>query len=92
MANMPDETVLARMMTALDFEFERALHYHDEGYESHNDYGLPPQITRSVCIYSMFSADAFFNPADYTVPSTSSHLSPQDVPEVCHSKKGSAST
>ena len=31
-ANMPDEIVLARMMTALDMEFERALHYHDEGY------------------------------------------------------------
>ena len=27
--NMPDEIVLARIMTALDLEFKRALHYHD---------------------------------------------------------------
>ena len=40
MTNMLDKTVLARIMTALDLEFKRALHYHDEGYESNNDYGL----------------------------------------------------
>ena len=28
MNNMPDEIVLAKIMTALDLEFERALHYH----------------------------------------------------------------
>ena len=44
---MPDKTVLARMMTGLDSEFEKAMHYHDEGYESDNDYGLPPQVMRS---------------------------------------------
>ena len=37
MANMPDEIVLARMMTGLDLEFERALYYHDEGYKSDNN-------------------------------------------------------
>ena len=36
--HMSDEIVLTRMMTALDLEFEKAMHYHDEGYESHNDY------------------------------------------------------
>ena len=36
MANMSDEIILARMMTALDFAFERALHYHDERYDSNN--------------------------------------------------------
>ena len=31
MANTSDEIVLARMMTTLDLEYERVLHYHDEG-------------------------------------------------------------
>ena len=62
-----DATVLARMLTAINLEFERALHYHDEGYKNNNDYGHPPCITRPVCISSMFSAEASFNPADYTV-------------------------
>ena len=42
MTYMPDEIILERMMTAIDLEFKRALHYHDEGYKSNNDYGLPP--------------------------------------------------
>ena len=66
MANMPYEIILARMMTALDLEFKRALHYHNKGYESENDYGLPSHIMRAVCIYSMLSAEASFNMADYT--------------------------
>ena len=41
MTYMPDKIVLARMMTALDLEFEKAMHYHNEGYQSDNDYGLP---------------------------------------------------
>ena len=60
---MPDD--LARMMTALDLEFEKALHYHDKGYESDNDYGLPAQIMRPVHIYSVSNTKASFNPADY---------------------------
>ena len=53
MTHMPDEIVLARIMTALDLEFEKALHYHDEGYESDKDYGLPAWVTRSVSVYSV---------------------------------------
>ena len=35
---MPDEIVLARMITDLDLEFEKkAMHYHGDGYESDND-------------------------------------------------------
>ena len=41
MTNSPDEIVLARIMTALDLEFESVLHYHDKGYKSDNDSGLP---------------------------------------------------
>ena len=41
MTYMMDEISLARMMSALASEFKRALQYHDEGYESNNDYGLP---------------------------------------------------
>ena len=77
MAYMPDEIVLARMITALDLEFELALHYHNEGYESDNDYGIPPRITRLVCVYSI-------NLTDYTTakcqlsPFTLRH--PRDLP------------
>ena len=61
---MPDEIVLARIMTVLDLEFERALHYHDEGYESDNEYGLPTQVIRPVCVYSVSTTEASFNPTD----------------------------
>ena len=64
---MPDEIVLARMITVLDIEFKKAMHYHYEGYESDNDYGLPPQIMRPVCIYSVFTTEASFNLAEYKV-------------------------
>ena len=66
MTYMVDEIILARMMTALDLEFERALHYHDGGYESDTDYGLPAHITRPICIYSVFATEASFDPADFT--------------------------
>ena len=62
---MPDEIVLARMMTALDLEFKKALHSHDEGYESDNDYGLPVQVMRHVHIYSVSTTTVSFNPAAY---------------------------
>ena len=61
---MADKIVLARMMTALDLEFEKAMHYHDEGYESDNDYGLLPQVLMPVHIYSVFTTETF-NLADY---------------------------
>ena len=48
MTYMPDEIVLARMMTTLDLEFEKAIHYHNEGYESDNDYGVLAQVMRPV--------------------------------------------
>ena len=76
MANMPDENVLAKFMTALDLEFERALHYHDEGYYSDNDYGLPGPFMRHVCIYLVPTTKASLDPVDYkgaqgsTSPST----------------------
>ena len=60
---MLDKIILARMMTALDLEFTRALHYHDEGYD--NDYGLPPQITSPICVYSIFTTEASFDPGDF---------------------------
>ena len=61
---MPDEIVLSRMMTALDLEFEKAMHY-NEGYERNNDYGLPGQVMRPVHISSVPTFGASFNPADY---------------------------
>ena len=63
--NMPDEIVLARIMTALDLEFERALHYHDEGYDSDNDYGLPDRFMRPVCNYLVSVTEASLNPTGY---------------------------
>ena len=65
MTHMPDEIILARTMTALDLEFEKALHYHDEGYESDNDYGLPTQVMRPVHVYSVSTTEASFNPTNY---------------------------
>ena len=54
------------MMTALDVEFKRALHYHDGGHESDNDYELPPWMTGPICVYSVFTTEASFNPTDFT--------------------------
>ena len=65
MSQMPDEIVLARMMTALDLEFGKALHNHDEGYETDNDYGLPALTMRPVHIYLVSTTEASFNPTDY---------------------------
>ena len=63
--NMPDEIVLASIMTVLDLEFERALHYHNEGYGSDSDYGLPGPVMRPVCIYLVSTTEASFNHTDY---------------------------
>ena len=51
MANMPDEIVFARIMTALDLDLERAVDYHDSEYDSGSDYGLPTPVMRPVHIY-----------------------------------------
>ena len=40
MIYMPDEIILLRMMTDLNLEFKKTTHYHDEGHESNNGYGL----------------------------------------------------
>ena len=65
MTNMLHEIILARIMTDLDLEFKRALHYHNEGYESDNDYWLPTQVMRPVYVYSISTTEASLNPADY---------------------------
>ena len=65
MTYMPHEIVLSRMMTGLDSEFEKAMHYHDEGYESDNDYGLPAHVIRPVHIYSVYTTEASFKVAYY---------------------------
>ena len=67
MINMPDEMVLARMMTGLDLEFEKAMHYHDEGYKGDNDCGLPSQVMGPVHIYSIITIEASFDLAQYAV-------------------------
>ena len=64
MTNMPDEIVWARIMTALDLEFEKALYYHAEGYDNDNDYGLPGQVMRSIHAYLVSTTEASFNPMD----------------------------
>ena len=65
MTHIPDEIVLARIMTALGFKFEKALHYHDEGYKNGNDYGLPTQVIRPVHVYSVLTIETSFNLTDY---------------------------
>ena len=64
MTNMPDEIVLARIMTALDLEFARALYYHNGGYDSDNDYGLPGSVMRPVYVYLVSPTEDSFNPTD----------------------------
>ena len=89
---MMDEIVLARMMTALDLKFKKAMHYHDEGYNSDNDNGLPPQVMRSVHIYSVLPLRPplpWLNTREHNALSPLSH---PDDPEACHSLQGSAGT
>ena len=58
MTNMPYEIVLTRIVTALDLEFEWALHYHNNRYDSDIDYGLPGPFRRPVCIYLVSTTEA----------------------------------
>ena len=92
MTCMLDEIVLARMMTAIDLEFKKAMHYHDEGYESDNNYGLPSQVMRPVHIYLVYMTKASFIQLNTRKHSTLSPPSCSDDPEACPSVKGSAST
>ena len=62
---MPDEIALARIMTALYLEFEKAPHYHDERYESDKGYRVQAQAMRPMCFYSVLTTEASFNPTDY---------------------------
>ena len=62
---IPDEIILISIMAALDVEFKWALHYHDEEYETDNDYGLPDPVMRPVHIYLVSTTEASFNPVDY---------------------------
>ena len=61
--HIPDEIVLARIMTALDLEYRKALHYHYDRYESDNDYGLPTWVMRPIYVYSVFTTEAFYKGA-----------------------------
>ena len=79
------------MMTTLDLEFKRALHYHDEGYKSDNDYGHPPQITRPINMYSIFTTESSFDHSNFTTAQCPISPFTPNVLEACHSEKGSAS-
>ena len=75
---MQDEIILARMMTALDLEFEKAMHYHDEGYGSDKGYGSLSLVMRPVYIYSAFATEASFNMPEYKLtPCTISPFMPR---------------
>ena len=91
MTYMPDEIVFTRLMTALDLGFKKDMHYHNEGYESNNNYEPPPQVMRLVHIYSVFTTEAYFNPADYKKTQHTISLFMPRWLETCCSVKGSAS-
>ena len=74
MSFMPDEIISSRMIAALDLEFEKTLHYHDERYECNNHYGLLPQVMRHIRVYSAFITKASFDPANFTT--TQCQISP----------------
>ena len=54
MTNMPDEIVFVKIMTVFDEDFERALHYHDEGYDRDNDCDLPGPFMRPVHVFTWY--------------------------------------
>ena len=90
MTNMPDEIVLARIMTALDLKFERAIHYLDEGYDSDNDSDLPGPFMRPVCAYLVSMTEASLNHMDYKGAQVPPLHSPQGDPGTnCLSTKQS---
>ena len=62
---MPEEIILVRMMTALDLVSEKAMYYHNEGYESNNNHEVPPQVTRPIHIYSVSTTEASFDLAEF---------------------------
>ena len=80
MIYMPDEITLVRLLTALDLELEKAMHYHDEGHDRDNNYGLPGQVMRPIHIYSVFTTEASFDLNEFTttqcqiLPFTLRHL------------------
>ena len=88
MAYMPDEIILARMMTALDLEFKTASHNHDEGYASEKGYGLQPWITRPIPVYSIFTIEN--SQMTSPQPSAGSHPSLPDVLEAFHSEESAS--
>ena len=68
--------LLVQFTWALEMEFERALQFHDEGYESSNDYDLPKLLIRSTHIYLVSSAvETSFNSTDYQESTTATSLS-----------------
>ena len=66
--------LLACFSLALEIEFERALQFHNEGYESGDNYDLPKPLISSTHIYSVSSADeTSFNSVGYqksTIPTS----------------------
>ena len=67
MIYMPDEIIIVRIMTVLDMEFEKAMHCHDERYESDNDHGLPPWVMRPNQVYSVFRNETSFDLANFAI-------------------------
>ena len=84
---MHDE-FLARIMTALDLEFKRVLHYYDVGYDSDNYCRLPCPFMRPVFIYLVSITKVSLKLTDYkgaqgpTSPSTPS-VKVENVKGVC---------
>ena len=50
MTTRANEHLLAQFMLALEIEFERALNFHNDGYKSGDNYGLPKPLIISTCI------------------------------------------
>ena len=90
MTHVPDEIVLARMMTALDFEFNKAIDYHDGVYQNDKYYRQLPQVMRSVHIHSVFTTEASFNLADYKETQQTISPSCPDGIKTCCSVRESA--
>ena len=71
MTTRVNEHLLAQFTFALEIKFDRALQFHDEDYESSDDYDLPKPLIRWTHIYLVSpSSDTIFNPIDYQVSTT----------------------
>ena len=78
MTTRASKHLLAQFTLALEIEFERSLHFYDEGYETGDDCGLSKPITSTHIYLVSSAAETSFNPTDIQKSTTpTSPLTPK---------------